>query len=149
MDVVFIILMAGMLKPTSQCSPDPNKPPRSVTELTILAPVVVVAKVLNISVPSSQQMFTEYAACFNVEEVIKDSRFPISQRFCTKEFGTEAMCLSHVFPGNSYVLHLNADLKARYDSHFSAAYPVSDITLRLARRGFCNSSTASDSSCGK
>lgn len=146
---ILVLLIAGLFHTGFPCSPDPNKPQRSLTELTILAPVVIVANVTNISVSSVMQMFSQYSACLDVKEVIKGPEsFTIPQTFCTGDFGTDAMCLTHVTPGSSYLIYLNTDLRARYDSHFSAASPANDVTIRLAREGFCNSSSeVNDSSC--
>ena len=128
-----------IFKSVIPCSPDPTKPDRDITELAILAPVVIIAHVVNISVDSNIQLFTQYSACLNVLEIIKrDNCTYIPQTFCTKDFGTEAMCLSHVFPNNSYVFYLNADLQARYDANFAAARPATHTVIALARRGYCD-----------
>ncbi len=136
--LVFILSSLFFMR-VRPCSPNPNKPERDITELTILAPVVLIARVVNISVDSDLQLFTQYSACLNVTEIIKrDNSTSIPQTFCTKQFGTESMCLSHVFPNTSYVFYLNTDLQARYDAHFSAVRPAIDVVIALARRGYCD-----------
>jgi hypothetical protein len=143
-----VFILSGLfLKTVNPCSPNPYKPDRDITELAILAPVVIIARVVNISVDSNIQMFTQYSACLNVTEIIKrDDSVSIPQTFCTKHFGTDAMCLSHVFPNISYVFYLNTDLQARYDAHFSAARPAIDVVIALARRGYCD--VENSTNCG-
>lgn len=142
------IVISVFLKAANPCSPNPNKPDRDVTELAILAPVVLVAHVLNISVDSSIQMFTQYSACLNVTEIIKrEDSVSVPKTFCAGQFGTDSMCLSHVFPNKSYVFYLNNDLRARYDAHFSAAILATDLVTKLARLGYCDAKNSTN--CGK
>lgn len=147
--VVTLVVIAGLFKTAFPCSPSPTRPQRSITQLAILAPVVIVGKVLNISVPASVQRFTRYSACFDVLDVIKGNRSRIPQRFCTEYFGSDSLCLTHVYPSYTYVFYLNEDLKARYDTDFSAAFYATRSTISLARMGYCNDSEASNSTCGK
>ena len=143
-----LILSSTLLKTVSPCSPDPNKPYRSITELAILAPVVVVGRVLNISIDPKLQLFTEYSACLNVTEVIKqDKSISIPQTFCTRRFGTEAMCLAHVYPSESYVFYLDSNLQTRYDAHFSAVRLATDFVIQQARRGYCE--VGNSTNCGR
>ena len=145
----FVLFLSSiLLKTVVPCSPDSNKPYRSITELAILAPVVVVGHVLNISIDSNIQLFTEYSACLNVTEIIKqDKSMSIPQTFCTRRFGTEAMCLSHVYPSKSYVFYLDTNLQAKYDAHFSAVRPATDHVIELARKGYCD--VENSTNCGK
>ena len=136
---LLFLLNSILFNTVTSCSPNPYKPYRDITELSILAPIVIVARVLNISVESNWQMLTDYSACLNVTEIIKrEQSISIPKTFCTKQFGSESLCLSHVFPNTSYVFFLDTDLQARYDAHFSAVRPSNDIVIALARKGYCD-----------
>ena len=92
-------------------------------------------------------MFTQYSACLEVKEIIKrDDSVSVPKKFCTKQFGTEAMCLSHVFPNASYLFYLDNNLQARYDAHFSAVRPATAFVIELARRGYCD--VKNSTNCG-
>ncbi|XP_028403761.1 uncharacterized protein LOC114526372 [Dendronephthya gigantea] len=136
----FVIILGSIFfKTVTPCSPDPSKPSYDITELAILAPVVIVGHVTNISVDSNIQIFTQYSACLDVKEIIKRDNFvSVPKRFCTKQFGTEAMCLSHVYPNVSYLFFLDNNLQARYDAHFSAARLATYFAIAQARRGYCD-----------
>lgn len=152
-NVITLLLLAFTslyLKSVSTCSPNVNQPFRNITELTILAPVVVIATVLNTSVDGNVngQIFSQYSACLNVTEIIKQEKSTIiPQIFCTEKFGEESMCLSQVTSNYSYVFYLDSNLKAKYETPFSAVRRATAFVILLAKKGYCKADNVSK--CGK
>ena len=120
------------------CSLPPFTRYYSVTERTVLAPIVVHARVINTSDISSPQGNARYDACIRVEKIIKGRQFTIPLEFCLGKYGADFLCLTHVVIGSSYVFFINEDFTARYDGFPVSIVPASNRVIELAKKGYCD-----------
>ena len=129
------------------CSLPPYTRFYSVTERTILAPIVIQARVVS-TTRSDSSIQSKYKACVRKEKVIKGSNVPES--FCLGTFGPDFLCLVDVRPGSSYIFFINEDYTARYDGFPAAVAQVSEIVVQAAERGYCNPYRVADErKCGE
>ena len=130
----FVFFIPGLLA----CSLPPFTRYYSVTERTVLAPIVVHARVIN-TTRSESQAQSKYDACIEVERVIKGRQYNIPRLFCLGKYGPDFLCLVHVIPGSSYIFFIDNDFTARYDGVPSAVAEVKNRRIiKQAQRGYCD-----------
>lgn len=130
------------------CSLIPNIPSYTVTERTILAPLVVYGRVLNTTATNSD--YFKYKACIKVLEVIKgDKKLP--KEICFGDFGSDVLCLTHVHSYVDYIFYMTSDKKANYKDGQpkEAAVQANTQTISEAKRGVCDPFLSQSSSCRK
>lgn len=132
--LVFIVLFLGS---AWCCSIVPFVPSYTITQRTILAPLVLHGRVINTT--ATRGRFQDYEACIQVLEVIKgDKNLP--RQMCFGRFGMEELCLTHVFVGTEYIFYMTSERKASYKDGQpkSSAVVANRQTLTMAKQGVCN-----------